>query len=326
MRKLIGVLILILGWLVSAGQGTKENFFGKAEYDGFQKVEKGAFWVKRPEAKKVYEGQTPEGIEVKNLESDYFVRFVKAEHNNSDINYITFPKGEKIYLKEGKWFAAVCGNQLEFWKPVDFFRVIHDSIFVDIPARDTTKVGSGTTIINNTTKTVNNYYGTKKDTTINKSLENLRGQKDSVKWYETTVAGIVGGLIIGGVASYFIFKKEKTPPPKPYVPPVIIPPVIIPPVIIPPEPRTMPPGIPGTTPETPNVPGIPSDPRNMPPGIPGTTLPETPTTPTTPEPETPSTPGLGAEPRGMPSGIGQTFFPAGKIVTIGLTFPAPWGR
>lgn len=128
------------------------------------------------------------------------------------------------------------------------------------------------------------------------------------KWYQTTVAKVVGGalLIYGGYElAGLLNKKSQVVEKKPD--PIIVPPV---------EPRTMPPGIPGTTtPTTPDSPGgIPSDPRTQPGGIPGVEI------PSTPEPETPSTPGLDSEPRGMPGGI------SGKIVTVGIVLPAPWGR
>lgn len=141
-----------------------------------------------------------------------------------------------------------------------------------------------------------------------------------VKWYKTTVAKVVGAalLVYGGYELAGLLRRK---------PPVVVPPVIppvIPPVV---EPRTMPPGIP-SVPIVP-APGLPSDPRTMPDGIPAPEIPITgiPGIPEQPaiQPDTPVPAGIPAEPRGMPSGIGQTFFP-GKIMTVGITFPAPWGR
>ena len=93
---------------------------GTPRYDGFQNVTKGALWNKRPEAKIIYEGGNPSGYTVFVLKKDYYVRFVDNEHNNLDRNYIIFPAGEKIYRCDStkKYYAAKCGNQIEYIKPV----------------------------------------------------------------------------------------------------------------------------------------------------------------------------------------------------------------
>lgn len=131
MKKLFFfLLVALLGSQDLLGQN-QEVVYGTVRSDGFQKITKGAFWSKRPEAKEVYEGSYPSGVEIILLSSDYFVRFVDGEHNSKDLNYIVFPKGEKIYkvLSSGKYYAAICGNEIEFFQPVEKTRVVYkDSI------------------------------------------------------------------------------------------------------------------------------------------------------------------------------------------------------
>lgn len=123
MKKFLLFLLvaLILGSQSIFGQEIDHE---KVLTDGYQKVTKGAYWSKRPESKMVYEGETPDGVEVIILPSNHFVRFAKGEHNPLDINYIVFPAGEKIYKKGGNYFAAICGNKIETWRPVEKERIV----------------------------------------------------------------------------------------------------------------------------------------------------------------------------------------------------------
>ena len=126
MKKIIFVLAILFGGLSIFGQT------GTPRTDGYNNITKGAFWSSRPEAKVIYEGGYPSGYDVTELPSDCFVRFVDKEHNQKDLNYIIFPKGSKIYqdLSTGKWYAAYCGNQIEFWQPVEKTKIVVDSILI----------------------------------------------------------------------------------------------------------------------------------------------------------------------------------------------------
>ena len=120
MKKFITILIITLFGFKSNAQN--EIVYGNVRYDGFQNITKGAFWASRPEAKMVYNGGYPPNAEVIVLEKDYYVRFI--EHNNLDRNYIIFPKGERIYTKNGNYYAAICGNQIEYIRPVDVVKIV----------------------------------------------------------------------------------------------------------------------------------------------------------------------------------------------------------
>lgn len=135
---------LIVGFQSNAQNNQDQISYGDVRYDGFAHITKGAFWPTRPEAKLVYEGSIPPGVEVYELTQDYFVRFVDAEHNNLDRNYIVFPKGQRIYKKGNYYYAAICGNRIEFLRPVVQTKVINtptpptkkDSVIVTITRRD----------------------------------------------------------------------------------------------------------------------------------------------------------------------------------------------
>lgn len=124
MKKIMCVLVLTLGWLVSSRAQAQDVVYGTARADGYEKVTKGAFWSSRPEAKMVFEGSEPPGCTVYTLDKEYFVRFVEAEHNSEDKNYIVFPVGSRVYVKGGKYYSAKCGNEIEFIKPVNSVKII----------------------------------------------------------------------------------------------------------------------------------------------------------------------------------------------------------
>lgn len=114
MKKVFIFLVFVLGVLETLGQNSEipNIVYGELDYTGYSKVTKGAFWSKRPEAKIVYEGGKPEGVDTFRLQTDFFVLFAKGESNPLDINYIVFPKGEMVYFKDGSFYAAVCGNRI----------------------------------------------------------------------------------------------------------------------------------------------------------------------------------------------------------------------
>jgi len=128
MKKILLFLLvaLLLGSQSMFGQEIDHE---KIITESFTKVIKGALWSKRPEAKEVYEGRTPPGVdEVITLETDYFVLFAAGEHNNLDINYIFFPKGQKIYKKNNDYFAAYCGNRIVSWRPIEKEKIVEKII------------------------------------------------------------------------------------------------------------------------------------------------------------------------------------------------------
>lgn len=134
MKKMF--LLLLVALLGSQMIFSQDVIIGTVRTDGFQKITKGAFWSKRPESKMIYDGSYPPGFKVYTLESDYFVRFVDEEHNQNDKNYIVFPKGEKVYTNQnGQYFAAICGNKIEFLRPVDMVSIIEKENFSPVAVR-----------------------------------------------------------------------------------------------------------------------------------------------------------------------------------------------
>jgi hypothetical protein len=128
MRQIVCLLVVFLAFafgLECVGQvsSTKEVIYGTVRTDGYSKITKGAYWLSRPESKMVYQGATPPGVTVYVLESEYFVRFVDGEFNQNDKNYIVFPKGEKVYVMNGQYYAAICGNRIEYIRPVDMVTI-----------------------------------------------------------------------------------------------------------------------------------------------------------------------------------------------------------
>lgn len=130
MKKVIAFFVIIMlvasfGSQMVFSQGKKETVYGSINYDGFHGIEKGFMWTKRPEAKEIFEGRIPSGVdEIKTLDGDYFVKFVEGEYSSLDKNYIVFPKGEVIYKKNGHWFSSRCGNMIENWVKKDDVQII----------------------------------------------------------------------------------------------------------------------------------------------------------------------------------------------------------
>jgi hypothetical protein len=89
-------------------------------------ITKKAYWSKRPEAKEVYEGKTPAGVTVYEIDQDYLARFADGENNGLDKNYIIFPKGQRVYKKGNTVYAAICGNKLEYFKPLDILKKTYE--------------------------------------------------------------------------------------------------------------------------------------------------------------------------------------------------------
>ncbi len=153
MKKFIVIVIAVLSFGQQSKAQKDEIQTGTVRYDGFEHITKGAYWSERPEAKMVYEGSEPLGVTVYTLPSDYFVRFADNEHNNLDRNYIVFPKGEKIYEKKGNYYAAICGNQVVYMKPVNAVKIVKietkDSLVLRITYKDS--VVNNTKVVNNET-------------------------------------------------------------------------------------------------------------------------------------------------------------------------------
>lgn len=125
MKKIIIFIIALFLGLETKAQNT--IVYGTIDYEGFNSIQKGAFWDKRPEAKIIFEGGRPSGVEeIKILTSNTFIKFIKGEHNNFDRNYIIFPIGEIIYKKDGRWYSARCGNEIEYWKTVNEVKIKTD--------------------------------------------------------------------------------------------------------------------------------------------------------------------------------------------------------
>ena len=123
--KLVVILLVAMFGSQNVFAQVKETVYGSINYDGFKAVSKGAMWAKRPEAKEIFEGRIPAGIqEIKKLETDYLITFVPNEHNKLDGNFIIFPAGEIIYKKDGRWFSARCGNEIQFWRPLNEVQVV----------------------------------------------------------------------------------------------------------------------------------------------------------------------------------------------------------
>lgn len=201
-RSFIISVFLFIGLFPKAQTQDLDVIYGNVRYDGFKKITKGAFWSTRPEAKKVYYGEYPENVEVFVLETDYYVRFTDAEHNNFDRNYIIFPKGQKIYKKNERYYAAICGNEIEFFRPVKkLVKVEDNTILPDVPEKKEVKQER---FIFDAPVPEQKYSGT--FTPDNKSQPTVKKKR---KWW---IAALVGAAAT--TVTYFLFKKGggiKTP-------------------------------------------------------------------------------------------------------------------
>lgn len=161
------VVALLLGSQTWAQQSQGIEY-GVIDYSGYKKITKGALWSKRPEARMVYTGSEPPGVVAITLEQDYFVKFTDNENNGRDDNYIVFPKGEKIYTKDGKYYSALCGNEIDHILPVKKTQI------VEVPKE--------VYIYETHTDTISEYYipnekekNTQQD--INITVVDMRGQE-----------------------------------------------------------------------------------------------------------------------------------------------------
>lgn len=142
----ISLFVALFGLQQTEAQIQQEQIsFGEVKYDGFYNITKGAHWSDRPEAKEVYYGKIPSGVTaVYEIDQDYLARFatIKGEHNNLDRNYIIFPKGQRVYKKNDTVYAAICGNKLEYFKPLVQIKFVNsptqpkDSVAVNIIRKD----------------------------------------------------------------------------------------------------------------------------------------------------------------------------------------------
>ena len=139
MKKVIAFFVIIMlvasfGSQMVFSQPKKEKVYGTINYDGFHAVQTGALWSKRPEAKEIFEGRIPKGIqEIKTFEADYILTFVKGEHNSLDGNFLIFPEGEVIYKKEGRWYSSRCANELAYWRKLDEVEFVEKTVEVEKP-------------------------------------------------------------------------------------------------------------------------------------------------------------------------------------------------
>ncbi len=150
----------------------QDVIYGNLDYSGYKKITKGAFWSKRPEIKKMYNGEEVSGYEIITLNTPHFICFAEGEHNSGDKNYIVFPKGETIChkLSTGEYFAALCGNRIKSMYPTENTKFIDrqnktinlvDTISQTVYKFDTivnTVVYENNTYRNNNQQT-ENYYG-----------------------------------------------------------------------------------------------------------------------------------------------------------------------
>lgn len=128
MKHIVILMIWTLLGLQSKAQ--EELKFGDVRYDGYKNITHGAYWKKRPEAKEVYEGRFPAGVEVYRLTEAKWVRFADDEHNSKDGNYIVFPVGALVYKKNGEMYAASCGNRIVFMKSVNEVKIIEVPVYI----------------------------------------------------------------------------------------------------------------------------------------------------------------------------------------------------
>lgn len=232
---------LLVALMSSQVIAQKEVIYGTVRTDGYQKITRGALWSKRPEAKMIQEGSYPLGFRVYTLSENYFVRFVDDEHNNFDRNYIVFPAGEKIYTNEsGQYFAAICGNRIDYLRPVDLVKIVEEK--VEEPTQGKVKTEIKISAFNFPEDL--GGIETKKVQVPNLYLPPAPKEQKKIKvWiFVIPVAAIIGGGI------YLLTKKKNSSPmdnggpggapvTRPVVPPPVIPPVV--------------PGGPGGAPTTP---------------------------------------------------------------------------
>lgn len=187
-------LFLVLLAIVSTqAMAQEEVVYGTVRTDGYQKITKGAFWSKRPEAKIIYEGgNAPSGYAVYVLEKDYYVRFIDSEHNNLDRNYIVFPKGEKVYADNvsGSFYSAKCGNEIEFIRPVDMVRIVE--VEKEVIVRDTIPMPVSSSVYLNIR--TNNYY----------ELPQPNVEQKLKKGRFIPVV-VIGGIMVGVGLGYLIY-------------------------------------------------------------------------------------------------------------------------
>lgn len=127
-------MFLVLFAIASTQAFAQEIVYGSVRTDGYEKISEGALWSKRPEAKMIYGGSYPPGYTVYTLDQDYYVRFIDTEHNSLDANYIVFPKGSTVYKdnQSGKYFAAKCGNEIEYLRPVNQVKIVKVEKIVEV--------------------------------------------------------------------------------------------------------------------------------------------------------------------------------------------------
>lgn len=217
MKRIMFLVFLVIG-LVSMAQD--EVIYGTVRTDGYNYITKGALWDKRPEAKTIYEGGKIDGFINRRLKAEHYVRFVDGEHNKFDRNYIIFPKGEIVYENtKGEIFAAICGNKIEFIRPVTMVKIVEVEKRVEVEVFKTDSVihkHVSDTIIHKHVFDTLSYY--KFQPPVSPKTKGLRIENGKVRWWHIVVPTVaIAGAILGGFM-YLANKKQDiiiTPIPKP---------------------------------------------------------------------------------------------------------------
>ena len=117
MKTVVIILTLLMSYFIEAQSDPTIIMNPNYNYNGFLNIKQRALWNKRPEAKKIFEGESVSGITVYHFEEDYFVKFTKGEFTQATRNFIRIPKGDRIYKKNGYYHLARCGNKIDEMYP-----------------------------------------------------------------------------------------------------------------------------------------------------------------------------------------------------------------
>jgi hypothetical protein len=206
MKRILFLIFLVIG-LISMAQES-EVIYGNVRTDGYDYITKGALWSKRPEAKIIYEGGKVDGFINRRLKFEHYVRFIEGEHNKFDRNYIIFPKGSIVYENaNGEIFAAICGNKIEFIRPVTMVKIVEIEKKVEVFKTDTMihKHVSDTVIHKHVFDTLS-YY--KFQPPVSPKTKGLRIENGKIRWWHIVVpTAVIAGSILGGFM-YLANKKR----------------------------------------------------------------------------------------------------------------------
>ena len=128
MKNYLILLVVVLVGFQAKAQKSLVNIDATRYY---ALVSKGYYWKGRPEAKEIYEGRIPEGVdEIYQFQELYFIEY--EEHTEADNNFVVAPVGVRLYRKASQWYDSYCGNKVKSFIPVNtqVQRVI-DTLYVD---------------------------------------------------------------------------------------------------------------------------------------------------------------------------------------------------